>query len=205
MEKNIQFSEMRFPTEISYGSIGGPEYSTNVATANNAREQRNINWSQARCVYNITHGVKTKEQLAELISFFRAHKGRAIGFRYKDWCDYSVDKQIIYDFADGQTKVFQLIKTYKVGELSEERIINKPVANTIKIYFNDKIVRKDSYMLDSTIGKITFVKPPPKEISIKASFEFDVPVRFDVDRLESAIDSYSTYSWDNIILLEIRL
>ena len=205
MKESIQFSEMRFPTEISYGSVGGPEYSTNIAATSNSHEQRNINWSQARCVYNIAHGIKNKKQLSELISFFRAHKGRAIGFRYKDWCDYSVNQQIIADFADGQEKVFQLIKSYKVGDLLEERIINKPVADTIKIYFGDKIVRKDSYMLDSTTGKIIFVQPPIKGAAIRASFEFDVPVRFDVDRLESVIDSYGTYSWENIILLEIRL
>ncbi len=39
----MSFTEIRFPENISYGSIGGPEFSTDVVTTHNGCEQRNIN------------------------------------------------------------------------------------------------------------------------------------------------------------------
>lgn len=89
------FVETQFPTDISYGSSGGPEYATDIVVSQNGHEQRNINWSEARARYNVAHGVKTKAQLDTLIAFFRARKGRAYGFRFKDWTDYKVIDQPI--------------------------------------------------------------------------------------------------------------
>ncbi len=43
----MSFTEIRFPENISYGSTGGPEFSTDVVTTHNGCEQRNINWSHA--------------------------------------------------------------------------------------------------------------------------------------------------------------
>lgn len=76
----MSFTEIRFPENISYGSAGGPEFSTDVVTTHNGCEQRNINWSHARTRYNIAYGVRSNEQLLELITFFHARKGKAIGF-----------------------------------------------------------------------------------------------------------------------------
>ncbi|WP_406721716.1 DUF2460 domain-containing protein [Wolbachia endosymbiont (group B) of Euphydryas aurinia] len=86
----MSFTEIRFPENISYGSTGGPEFSTDVVTTHNGCEQRNINWSRARARYNIAYGVRSNEQLTELITFFQARKGKAIGFRFKDWSDFTV-------------------------------------------------------------------------------------------------------------------
>ena len=70
------FHEVQFPCDISYGSSGGPEFSTDVVITHSGYEQRNINWSEARARYNVTHGVKTQSQLDVLIAFFRARCGR---------------------------------------------------------------------------------------------------------------------------------
>ena len=203
MEDNLLFSGARFPVEISYGSTGGPQYSTTVsAVGGNINEQRNINWSQARCVYNVFHGVKTQEQLDELISFFRAHKGRAIGFRYKDWCDYSVQNQVICSNTKDTDNTFQLIKSYRVGDMIENRIIYTPVQNTVRITINGK--QTNDYAINYNKGKIRFNHNLDNGSIIEASFEFDVPVRFDLDVLEAKIDNFNTYSCDGIILKEIK-
>ncbi|OCA05721.1 TIGR02217 family protein [Wolbachia endosymbiont of Trichogramma pretiosum] len=91
----MSFTEIRFPENISYGSTGGPELSTDIVTTHNGCEQRNINWSRARARYNIAYGVRSNEQLTELITFFQARKGKAIGFRFKDWSDFTVINQEI--------------------------------------------------------------------------------------------------------------
>ena len=105
----MSFAETRFPADISYGSAGGPEFSTDIIVTHSGHEQRNSNWIMARARYNVAYGVKTKEQLAELITFFRARKGQAEGFRYKDWTDFEAIGQVL-GTGNGSNKDFPLIK-----------------------------------------------------------------------------------------------
>src|SRR5690606_19495651 len=107
----MAFVETPFPTDIAHGSTRRPEYSTDIVITHSGHEQRNINWSQARARYNVAHGVKTQSQLNALIAFFRARKGRADGFRFKDWTDYQAALELI-GTGDGGESVFQLKKNY---------------------------------------------------------------------------------------------
>jgi len=201
----MAFVEVCFPTDIAYGSAGGPEYSTDIVITSGGYEQRNINWSQARAKYNVAHGVKTQAQLDALIAFFRARKGRADGFRFKDWSDYKVTAQVI-GTGNGANKIFQLVKTYSSGGVNETRTIAKPVANTLKIYVNAVLKTAGTdYTLDSTAGKITFATAPASGAAVTADFEFDVPVRFDTDRLSATLDAYGVNSWNDIPLVEVRV
>ena len=199
----MAFIEVRFPTDIAYGSTGGPEYSTDIVITQSGFEQRNANWSQARAKYNVAHGVKTQAQLDTLIAFFRARKGRADGFRFKDWNDYQATAQAI-GTGDGSTTVFQLTKLYSSGSTSETRIISKPVAGTINIYLN-AVLQSSGFAIDTTTGLVTFTSAPGSGVAITADFQFDIPVRFDTDRLAATIDSYGSQSWKNIPLVEIRV
>lgn len=197
----MSFTEIRFPENISYGSTGGPEFSTDVITTHNGCEQRNINWSHARTRYNIAYGVRSNEQLTELITFFNARKGRAIGFRFKDWSDFTATDQEI-GIGNSKKTTFQLIKTYVSGKEKHTRTIKKPVHDTIKIYLNG--VETEKYLVNYSTGEIMFTRPPAKGAIITASFEFDVPVRFDTDYLNASIDNYGNSSWSNIPLVEVK-
>ena len=200
----MAFIEVRFPTDIAYGAVGGPEYSTDIVITQSGFEQRNANWSQARGSYNVAHGVKTQAQLNTLIAFFRARKGRADGFRFKDWTDYQITAQAI-GTGDGSTKTFQLVKTYVSGTTSETRLITKPVAGTVNIYLGGVLQSGGAYTLDTTSGQVTFTTAPGSGVAITADFQFDIPVRFDTDRLAATLDSYGSYSWHDIPLIEIRV
>ncbi len=200
----MAFIETRFPTDIAYGSAGGPEYSTDIVITQSGYEQRNANWSQARACYNVAHGVKTQTQLDGLIAFFRARKGRADGFRFKDWTDYTVAAQVI-GVGNGSNKIFQLVRTYVDGGVTESRTISKPVAGTLNIYLNGALQSGASYAINTVNGRVTFVTAPSSGVSVSADFEFDVPVRFDTDRLAATIDSYGSHSWHEIPLVEIRV
>jgi len=197
------FHEVRFPDDIAFGSSGGPEYSTDVIITAGGAEQRNINWQNARAVYNVAHGVKTQAQLDTLIAFFRARKGRAHGFRFKDWSDYSNTLEQI-GIGDGVDTTFQLIKTYVSGSVTESRNITKPVDNSVSIYVDD-VLQVSGITVDTTTGIVTFDVAPLAAEVIKATFEFDVPVRFDTDRLDASLDSYGTHSWPDIPIIEIRV
>jgi len=197
------FVEVQFPADISYGSSGGPSYSTDIVIAESGHEQRNINWLEARARYNVAHGVKTKAQLDTLIAFFRARKGRAYGFRFKDWTDYQATGQIL-GTGNGAEDTFQLIKRYSSGGAEEVRTIRKPVSATVKIYVNGTL-QTSGYSLDATQGIVAFSFPPASAAVVSADFEFDVPVRFDVDRLSATLDAYGVNSWLDIALIELRV
>lgn len=197
------FHEVQFPVDISYGASGGPQYSTDVVVTASGFEQRNINWNNARSVYNVAHAIKNQEQLDVLIAFFRSRKGRAYGFRFKDWTDFLAKNQIIA-VADGIKTSFQLIKSYESGESHENRAVHKPVQNSVDI-FVDNILQNNGVSINYTNGVVTFDNSPPLSSQISASFEFDVPVRFDTDRLATSIDDYKVYSWQNISLVEIKI
>jgi uncharacterized protein (TIGR02217 family) len=198
------FAEVQFPPDISYGSKGGPMFSTDIVTTFSGHEQRNINWQETRARYDISSGIKTEAQWQHLIAFFRARRGRAIGFRYKDWSDYKGVNQLIGK-GDRDKKEFQLVKQYVNGGYNYTRIINKPVNNNIcKIYIDSMLIER-GFSIDFTTGIIIFDQPPRNSEEITADFEFDVAVRFDTDHLDFSIDSFAIGSWGNITLIEIRV
>lgn len=199
----MAFVETRFPTDISFGSSGGPQYSTDVVITQGGYEQRNANWSQSRARYNVAHGVKTQSQLDTLIAFFRARKGRADGFRFKDWTDFQVNGQNI-GTGDGTTTVFQLKRTYTSGSVTETRTITKPVAGTVAVY-KDSVLQTSGITVNTTNGQITFSAAPANGVAITADFQFDVPVRFDTDKLSATLDTYGSHSWHDIPLVEVRV
>lgn len=197
------FVEIQFPADISYGSAGGPEYATDVVASQSGYEQRNVVWAQARARYNVAHGVKTKAQLDTLIAFFRARKGRAYGFRFKDWTDYQGSAETI-GTGNGTLNQFQLTKRYASGGVSELRMIRKPVAGTVQVFVNGTL-QTVGVNVDTTTGLVSFAVAPVSGAVITASYQFDVPVRFDTDRLSATLEAYGVHSWNEIPLLEVRV
>ncbi len=198
----MAFVEVRFPEDISYGSSGGPEYATDVVVTAGGYEKRGSNWAAARARYNVAHGVKTKAQLDALIAFFRARQGRAYGFRFKDWADFEAAGQGIA-VGNGSQTAFQLIKTYSSGSVAETRLITKPVAGTVSVYL-DSVLQASGWSVNTATGVVTFTSAPANGVEIQADFEFDVPVRFDTDRLSTILESYGIYSILDIPLVELR-
>lgn len=199
----MSFVEVRFPEDISYGSSGGPEYATGVVMAVSGHEKRNINWLEARARYNVAHGVKTKAQLNALIAFFRARKGRAHGFRFKDWSDFEAAGQLLGE-GTGSNNDFQLVKHYVSGSATDVRTITKPVAGTVKIYLNS-VQQLSGWAVDTATGMVNFTTAPGNTVQVHADYEFDVPVRFDTDRLSTVLESYGIFSALDIPLVELRV
>ena len=199
----MSFVEVRFPEDISYGSSGGPVYSTDVVVTDGGFEKRNINWQSARARYNVAHGVKTQTQLDNLISFFRARKGRAYGFRFKDWSDYTASGQDL-GTGDGVATDFQLVKSYNSGGVVENRAISKLVDGSLVVYFDGAVV-SSGFTVDLAAGLMVFDTPPAIGVVLTVDFEFDVPVRFDTDALNSVLEDYGLHSWADIPLIELRV
>lgn len=208
----IDFLDSRFPEDISYGAIGGPQYSTDVLATISGHEKRNINWINSRIVYNVTHGAKTKEQKDALLAFFRNCYGKAVAFRFKDWSDYEGNDQLI-GVGDGVNSIFQLNKIYKVGEIFVKRKISRPVEGSVEIYTikkgslrgaNHKISMNDRVTINYKTGNAIFKEPPALGQDIYGTFEFDVPARFNTDSMNLSIDDYGIHSWKSISIIEIK-
>jgi len=198
------FIEERFPESISYGSSGGPQFNTNIITVSSGFEQRNINWLESRAKYSVNEGVKTTAQMEELLHFFRTVRGRAIGFRYKDWADFRGVGEAI-GTGDGIAVDFQLKKTYGFGAalITNVRDITKPVQGTVTVYVDS--VADPTVTIDHTTGIITFTAAPMAGAVITADFEFDVPARFNIDHMNITLDTATISSWSAIEIIEIKI
>lgn len=193
----MSFVEVQFPSDISYGATGGPMFLTDVVATVSGHEQRNSKWSQARARYNVASGVKTETQWQALIAFFRARRGKAVGFRFKDWGDFKAVNQPLLSLGGTQ---YQLVKQYVSGAVVSERIITKPVAGTVKLYRNS-LLQASGWSIDTATGIITTSLTG----TLTVDFDFDVPVRFDTDELALSLDSFNAGSWNNIPLIEVRV
>jgi uncharacterized protein (TIGR02217 family) len=84
----MSFHEVQFPPRISRGATGGPGFKTTIVVTGGGYEQRNIDWQNARGRWEVGHNIKSPGDFGEVLAFFFARRGRAHGFRFKDWLDY---------------------------------------------------------------------------------------------------------------------
>ncbi len=210
----MNFHEIRFPTALSFGSVGGPERRTEIVTLHNGFEERNSPWADSRRRYDAGVGMRSLDDIETLIAFFEARRGQLFGFRWKDWTDYKSTqpsgvpgfKDQIIGTGDGQTREFQLSKSYRSGEEAYTRLITKPVAGTILVSVaDDQLVETVHFDVDAATGIISFVDIPDQGVEITAGFEFDVPVRFDTDRLEMSLQSFSAGEIPTVPVVEVRV
>jgi uncharacterized protein (TIGR02217 family) len=200
----MSFHEILFPEDISYGSSGGPGFNTTVIELSSGHEQRNINWSEAKATYEAQHGVKTRAQMEELIDFFWARRGKAFGFRFKDWADFQMVGEPI-GTGDGIKTIFQVIKTYEPSGYPYQRIIRKLNPGSVVVYDNAVLVPQPAgCTVDNNTGLITFAIPPVTGHVITIVGEFHVPVRFDIDDMKVTHDQWEVMSWPSIPLVEIK-
>ncbi|MFV0334734.1 MAG: TIGR02217 family protein [Tropicimonas sp.] len=208
------FHETRFPTAVSFGSLGGPERRTEIVTLASGHEERNTPWAHSRRRYDAGLGVKTLDELADLIAFFEARRGRLHGFRWKDWTDCkscppsqqpAFSDQVIGS-GDGETTDFQLVKEYVSGGESYRRPITKPVAGSVLVGRNGVALTEGAdWMLDPATGIVTLAMAPADGSVITAGFEFDVPVRFDSDAIRISAVGFAAGEVPDVPVVEVRV
>lgn len=208
------FHEIRFPTEISRNSHGGPERRTDVVALGSGFEERNARWADSRRSYNAGYGVRSIDDLYAIIEFFEERRGRLYGFRWKDHTDYKscsperavlpVDQSL--GMGDGEMATFQLAKVYGRAFAPWSRVIAKPVAATTRVAVGGVEVATNKYEIDTTTGQITFKAGsiPQAGQTVSAGFEFDVPVRFDTDKLEINLQAFRYGSIPAIQIVEVH-
>lgn len=211
----MAFQNVRFPTDISYGAVGGPGFNTTVLTLSSGHEKRNVNWSLVRAQYNISYGIKTQAQMDLVRDFFYARQGMAFGFRFRDWTDYKLTRQVI-GTTDGDTQAFQIFKRYTSNSVNYDRDLTKIVADgdveslTLIVWVGGAAIDEGGgageFSIDMNTGIVTLgsLLYTVSGDDVEVQCEFDVPVRFDTDLLAVSIDNFSSESWNSIPLVEIR-
>ncbi|MEJ2118219.1 MAG: DUF2460 domain-containing protein [Alphaproteobacteria bacterium] len=212
----MAFHDVRFPTAISFGASGGPERRTEIVTLGSGAEERNQRWADSRRAYNAGYGVKSIDDLYAVIAFFEERRGRLHAFRWRDSADCKscapsntpAPTDQIIGTGDGQSASFQLVKAYGSDFAPWQRTIAKPVAGSVRVAVDGvELTEGEAFTCDTETGIITFAEGyiPATDAVITAGYEFDVPVRFDTDRLEISLDGFRHGSIPNIPVVEVRL
>ncbi|KZL21116.1 hypothetical protein PsAD2_00400 [Pseudovibrio axinellae] len=205
-----EFHDTRFPPDISLGAKGGPERKTQIVIRGNGRENRNQQWADSRRRYNAAKGVRSVNDLYQVIAFFEERRGRMFAFRWKDWSDYkscapgdqiSAADQII-GVGDGAQTQFQLIKTYGAAFAPYARSITLPDLEADHLVALDGVMTA-GFETDPLTGVVTFENAPDVGVQVTAGFQFDVPARFDSDILEVSLAAHTLGSVPNIPVVEV--
>lgn len=210
----MSFHEVRFPTNLSFGASGGPERRTEIVALASGFEERNTPWAQSLHRYDAGMSMRSLDDLETLLAFFEARQGQLFGFRWKDWADHksclcseepTFSDQTI-GVGDGVKTVYQLSKTYRSGDAAYARRIAKPVDGSVVAGVGGSALESGpDFTVDPALGEITFTSPPSASAEVTAGFEFDVPVRFDVDRIAVSVASFQAGDAPDVPVVELRL
>ncbi|WP_296170566.1 DUF2460 domain-containing protein [uncultured Brevundimonas sp.] len=210
----MSFHDVRLPTRLAFGSTGGVERRTEIVTLGSGYERRSTPWAEGRRRYLIGANLRSLNDMAALTAFFEARRGRLYGFRFRDFADFkscapgvlvSAGDQAL-GTGDGARTRFDLIKRYGDGdgEGALVRRVRKPVAGTVRVAVADVELDAGEFAVDAATGEVTLTVAPPVGAAVKAGFEFDVPVRFDADRIEVTLESFEAGRMAAVPLIEVR-
>lgn len=210
----MNFHEVRFPASLSFGSLGGPERRTDVVTLANGFEERNTPWAHSRRRYDAGVGMRSLDDVETMVAFFEARQGQLYGFRWKDWSDFRSCKASgevtfqdqILGQGDGVQTEWQLVKTYASGGYDYTRPVKKPVLGTVLVGFDGIALQEGvDWEVDPELGMISFGDAPDTGVEITAGYEFDVPVRFDVETIQTSVASFQAGNVPNVPVVEVRV
>jgi hypothetical protein len=136
-----EFDDVDFPLALGRAASVEPGFSTQVVTTASGHEQRNADWASARMRYDAGPGVRSEADLATLIAFFRARRGAAKAFRFRDPLDHSSKDMTgvpgatdqLLGTGDGVRTRFALVKRYGDGADAEVRPITRPVPVSVRV------------------------------------------------------------------------
>lgn len=205
------FHDVRFPLGVSFGATGGPEWKNEIVALTSGHEQRNARWACSRHHYDAGTGVRSLADLEAVLSFFEARRGSLYAFRFRDPFDHqscTAGKPIaatdqVLGQGDGSQAAFQLQKRYD----DHIRPITKPQMGSVRVAVSgvEKLEPAD-FVTDLLTGKIAFQagQIPPSGSVVTAGVAFDVPVRFDTDRLTISIKSFQAGEIPTIPIIEVK-
>lgn len=170
---------------------------TDIITLDNGDEIRNAVWKYNKLRFAASYVLLSDQSQNEITTAFYAARAQLYLFRFKDYGDYQAVNEPLTVVAGTQTPV-QLVKTYRFGPASAERLIQAVV--TAKI--NDDSGAIVAGTLDGALGLFT-----PESVWGTGQYtwtgEFDVWVRFGSDQLDMTMHTLDIATAD-VELWEMR-
>ena len=209
----MTFPAYRLPPEVETGMTGGPTYTNVIQESISGTEQRIQVWAHCRgewdIAYTILDTAETTGTFRAIVAVFRAHFANLHPFPFKDWADYQLTDERI-GTGDGSDTAFQITKTYDPSQIllgtpgsrTYVREIYLPRAGlVVKVNSVPKLNGTD-YTVSST-GLVTFFTPPANTHAITVTGEFDVPVRFNTNRLDLVINENNIAQINSLPIREV--
>ena len=157
------FHDVLFPIAVSFGATGGPERRNEIVRLTSGREHRNARFAHSRRRYDAGTGLRSVEDLYDVLAFFEARRGSLHAFRFRDPFDMKscrpdatpgpFDQSI--GVGDGETAVFRLGKTYGVGDDAYVRPVTKPLSGTVRVAV-DGVELDEGFAVYPSTGEVTF-------------------------------------------------
>ena len=203
------YDDVLYPLALGRDAGVSPEFSTSITVTASGYERRNSHWADARLRFDVGPGIRSESELGVLISFFRARRGAARGFRLTDPFDFSSNGMTgqptatdqVIGTGDGQTATFQLVKIYGGGSEPQTRMITRPHGDSVRVSVDGVEIAAFSLL---RTGKVELSAAPPTGAVVSAGFTFDVPVRFAEDRLDISGAVFAAGEAPSVPLIEIR-
>ncbi|MCW0200025.1 DUF2460 domain-containing protein [Sphingopyxis sp.] len=209
-EDDVQaFDAVDFPIAIGREAMVQTEFSTQIVSSPSGHEQRASEWAEARMRYDAGPGVRSEADVRTLADFFRARRGAARGFRFRDPFDQgsAADGGLpgaadqLLGIGDGSQRQFALVKHYGAGDAVQERRIRLPVAGSVRVSVDG--VETAAFTLTAD-GEVLLDAAPAVGVMVRAGFLFDVPVRFAEDLLEVSRATFLAGEMASVPLVEVR-
>ena len=196
-EDDVQdYDDVLFPIALGREAAVIPGFATTILTAAGGAEQRNAGWAEARTSYDVGPGVRSEADIATLLAFFRARMGPARAFRLRDPFDAGATDAPLGS-GDGVRRRFALVKHY---DAATRRIV-RPVAGSVRVAVDG--VATQGFVLEAG-GVVLLDTAPAAGAVVRASFAFDVVVRFAEDRLRVSRATFLAGEAVSVPLIEVR-
>ena len=161
------------------------------------REERNSRWAHARRRYNAGYGVKSRADMQAVLAFFEERRGRFHSFLWRDGLDYSSNgtatptalDQVI-GTGDGVKVSFSLTKRYGASFRPLSEADHQAGGGVGAGGGGGSRAGCRDFSVDALTGVVTLDVAPGMGAAVTAGFLFDVPVRFDTDRLDIELTSF---------------
>lgn len=191
-----------FPRRIARGATGGHgHWMTEIVESVGGHEYATQLWSRARGRWNVSHGIKTSAQHEEAQAHYYMARGRLHTWRFRDWKDYQLSRE--HSTLVAVTGGWRITRVYgDVAGMEYLRPITRPCPGTVRVYDGS------GTLVSTTVDYETGIVGAGGA-GYTVECEFDVPCRYDTDRMDTSVlsrkpDGTLFINWANLDIVESR-